>query len=377
LTKKPISPSISRREIEGLIGFFVNTLVVRTSLSETQGFAQLVGQVRETALASYAHQDLPFERLVEELQPERDLSRNPLIQVMFGYQNFPRAEVEVRGLTLSLPDEGKVAGGTAKFDLTLFLFEDGDRLQGTLEYNSEIFEAATMRRLLRSFETLLAAAVADPETPVAFLPLLGAAERHQLTREWNDSASAYPADASLQELFAEQVRRTPDAPAVIAGPTVLSYKDLDGRAADLARELRHRGVGPGSRVGLCLERSAEMVVAVLAIIQAGAAYVPLDPDYPAERLALMMEDCDLRWVVVDEASRALLPDSVLAGRETLTPEKETAEEADFPPLPVEGGAMGEGGRGGEVGRGEGSQAMSLRSVLSPYFTFFPALSCPP
>ncbi|MES1211854.1 MAG: condensation domain-containing protein, partial [Acidobacteriota bacterium] len=188
----------TRREVEGLIGFFVNTLVVRTDLSGMQGFAQLVGQVRETALASYAHQDLPFERLVEELQPERNLSRNPLIQVMFGYQNFPRAEAEVRGLTLSPPDEDKVAGGTAKFDLTLFLFEDGGQLQGTLEYNSEIFEAATMRRLLRSFETLLAAAVADPETPVAFLPLLGAAERHQLTIEWNDSASAYPADASLQ-----------------------------------------------------------------------------------------------------------------------------------------------------------------------------------
>ncbi len=355
----------TRREVEGLIGFFVNTLVVRTDLSETQGFAQIVGQVRETALASYAHQDLPFERLVEELQPERNLSRNPLIQVMFGYQNFPRAEAEVRGLTLSLPDEGKVAGGTAKLDLTLFLFEDGDRLQGTLEYNSEIFEAATMRRLLRSFESLLAAAVADPETPVALLPLLGAAERHQLTIEWNDSASAYPAGASLQELFAEQVRRTPDAPAVMAGPTVLSYRDLDRRANGFARELRRRGAGPGSRVGLCLERSADMVVAVLAIIQAGAAYVPLDPEYPAERLALMMEDCDLRWVVVDEAGRALLPDSVLAGRETLTPdpspiappsagrgapppEKKTAEKADFPPLPVEGGAMGEGGQGGEA-----------------------------
>ncbi|HEX3526901.1 MAG TPA: amino acid adenylation domain-containing protein, partial [Thermoanaerobaculia bacterium] len=335
----------TRREIEGLIGFFVNTLVVRTDLSEMQGFAQLVGQVRETALASYAHQDLPFERLVEELQPERNLSRNPLIQVMFGYQNFPRAEVEVRGLTLSLPDEAQVAGGTAKFDLTLFLFEDGDRLQGTLEYNSEIFETATMRRLLRSFETLLAAAVADPETPVAFLPLLGAAERHQLTREWNDSASAYPADASLQELFAEQVRRTPDAPAVIAGPTVLSYKDLDGRAADLARELRHRGVGPGSLVGLCLERSAEMVVAVLAIIQAGAAYVPLDPDYPAERLALMMEDCDLRWVVMDEATRARLPESVLAGRETLTPdpEKGLGEGPKARAASAQGNALGQEG----------------------------------
>jgi amino acid adenylation domain-containing protein len=331
----------TRREVEELIGFFVNTLVVRTDLSETQGFAQLVGQVRETALASYAHQDLPFERLVEELQPERDLSRNPLIQVMFGYQNFPRSEAEVRGLTLSLPDEGKVAGGTAKLDLTLFLFEDGDRLQGTLEYNSEIFEAATMRRLLRSFESLLAAAVADPETPVVLLPLLGAAERHQLTREWNDSASAYPADASLQELFAEQVRRTPDAPAVMAGPTVLSYRDLDRRANGLARELRSRGAGPGSRVGLCLERSADMVVAVLAIIQAGAAYVPLDPEYPAERLALMMEDCDLRWVVVDREREEI-----------------QASTIRLPLSQPEGGSVGEeaGGQAGSQRPGGGALA---------------------
>jgi amino acid adenylation domain-containing protein len=307
----------TRREVEGLIGFFVNTLVVRTDLSGLPGFARLIGRVRETALASYAHQDLPFERLVEELAPERDLGRNPLIQVMVGYQNFPRSEAEVRGLTLSLPDEGKTAGGTAKFDLSLFLFEDGDRLQGALEYNSEIFEAATIRRLLRCFETLLAAAVASgtaPETPVAFLPLLGAPELHQITHEWNDSATVYPA-ASLQELFAEQAANTPDAPAVIDGATVLSYTDLSRRADRLAHHLLGLGAGPGDRIGLCLERSAEMVVAVLAIIKAGAAYVPLDPDYPAERLRLMMDDCDLRRLVVDERTAARLPQELLAGRE--------------------------------------------------------------
>ncbi|HSK79159.1 MAG TPA: amino acid adenylation domain-containing protein [Thermoanaerobaculia bacterium] len=331
----------TRREVEGLIGFFVNTLVLRTDLSGAPGFAQLVGRVRETSLASYAHQDLPFERLVEELQPERSLSRNPLIQVMCGYQNFPRAEAEVRGLTLSLPEEGKVAGGTAKFDLSLFLFEDGDHLTGALEYNGEIFEAATMLRLLRCFESLLAAAVADPETPVAFLPLLGAAERHQLACEWNDSASAYPATASFEELFLEHVRRAPDAPAVIAGTASLSYADLNGRADGLARALRHRGAGPGSFVGLCVERSTRAVVALVAILKTGAAYVPLDPDYPAERLALMMEDCDLRLLVVDDTARTRLPQGLLAGRETLTPE-------DFPRLPEEGGAMAEGGQGGEA-----------------------------
>ena len=331
----------TRREVEGLIGFFVNTLVLRADLSGTPGFAQLVGRVRETSLASYAHQDLPFERLVEELQPERSLSRNPLVQVMFGYQNFPRAEAEVRGLTLSPPEEGKVAGGTAKFDLSLFLFESGDHLTGALEYNREIFEAATMLRLLRCFENLLAAAVAGPETPVAFLPLLGAAERHQLACEWNDSASAYPATASFQELFLEHVRRAPDAPAVIAGTASLSYADLNGRADGLARALRHRGAGPGSFVGLGVERSAQAVVALVAILKTGAAYVPLDPDYPAERLALMMEDCDLRLLVVDDTARTRLPQGLLAGRETLTPE-------DFPRLPEEGGAMAEGGQGGEA-----------------------------
>ncbi|HEV7509099.1 MAG TPA: amino acid adenylation domain-containing protein [Thermoanaerobaculia bacterium] len=331
----------TRREVEGLIGFFVNTLVLRTDLSGTPGFAQLVGRVRETSLASYAHQDLPFERLVEELQPERSLSRNPLVQVMFGYQNFPRAEAEVRGLTLSLPEEGKVAGGTAKFDLSLFLFEDGDHLTGALEYNREIFEAATMLRLLRCFENLLAAAVADPEAPVAFLPLLDAAERHQLACEWNDSASDWPSTSSFQELFLEHVRRAPDAPAVIAGTASLSYADLNGRADGLARALRHRGAGPGSFVGLCVERSAQAVVALVAILKTGAAYVPLDPDYPAERLALMMEDCDLRLLVVDDTARTRLPQGLLAGRETVTPE-------DFFRLPEEGGVMAEGGQGGEA-----------------------------
>ena len=244
-----------------------------------------------------------------------------------AYQNFPRAEAEVRGLTLSPPEEGKVAGGTAKLDLSLFLFEDGDRLTGALEYNREIFEAASMLRLLRCFENLLAAAVADPEAPVAFLPLLGAAERHQLCHEWNDSATAWPATSSFQELFLEHVRRAPDTPAVIAGAASLSYADLNRRADGLARALRRRGAGPGSFAGLCVERSAEAVVALVAILKTGAAYVPLDPGYPAERLALMMDDCDLRLLVVDETTRALLPRGLLAGRECLTPGETEEGEA--------------------------------------------------
>src|SRR5258706_492660 len=181
-------------------------------------------------LSAAAPQDLPFERLVEELQPERVLNRNPLIQVMVGYQNFPQTGMEVRGLLLSPPGDGQVATGTSKFDLALFLFEDGDRLHGVLEYSSELFAATTIRRLLDHYENLLAAAVASPETSLALLPLLAAAEVHQLLWEWNDAASAYPAAASLQELFTAHVRRAPEAPAVrfcgLDNGGALSYAEL-------------------------------------------------------------------------------------------------------------------------------------------------------
>jgi amino acid adenylation domain-containing protein len=311
----------TRREIEGLIGFFVNTLVVRSDLTGSPGFGRLLARVRETTLAAYAHQDLPFERLVEELQPDRALNRNPLIQVMFGYQNFPRATMDVRGLVLSPPDEGQVATGTAKFDLTLFLFEEGDRLRGSLEYNSDVFEAATIRRLLGHFETLLAAAVAEPARAVALLPLLNAAERHQLALEWNDTGSSYPAAASLQELFEAQARSTPEAPAVVlaagAGRSELSYGELNRRANRLAHHLRGLGVGAESRVGLCLERSLELVVGLLGIVKAGGAYVPLDPDYPGERLAFMAEDSGLRVLVGEEQAVERLPQRVVEGMEVV------------------------------------------------------------
>ncbi|HEY3586131.1 MAG TPA: AMP-binding protein, partial [Myxococcaceae bacterium] len=328
----------TRREVEGLIGFFVNTLVLRTDLSGTPGFAQLVGRVRETSLASYAHQDLPFERLVEELQPERSLGRNPLIQVMCAYQNFPRAEAEVRGLTLSPPEESKVAGGTAKLDLSLFLFEDGDHLTGALEYNREIFEAATMLRLLRSFENLLAAAVAGPETPVAFLPLLGAAERHQLLAEWNDTAVGYPRGHTLHELVAAQADRTPGAVAAVDEGEQVTYRELVDRARQLAGHLAGLGVKPDGRVGVLLERSLAMITGLLGVLEAGAAYVPLDPTLPGERLATLAENAGLSAVVTQDRFAALLPDGPPAVR---------LDALHFPSLPVEGGAMGEGGQGGE------------------------------
>ncbi|HYX25073.1 MAG TPA: amino acid adenylation domain-containing protein, partial [Thermoanaerobaculia bacterium] len=336
----------TRREVEGLIGFFVNTLVVRGDLSGSPGFGRLLARVRETALAAYAHQDLPFERLVEELQPERALNRNPLIQVMIGYQNFPVTALEVQGLVLSPPGDGQVAAGTAKFDLALFLFEDGDRLHGVLEYSSELFAAATIRRLLGHYENLLAAAVAAPETSLSLLPLLAAAETQQLVREWNDGGSAYPATASLQELFEAQARSTPDAPALLfaaeSGDGAVSYGELNRRANRLAHRLRGLGIGPESLVGLCLERSPEMVVGLLGILKAGGAYVPLDPDYPGERLAFMMADSGLRVLVGEEAAVARLP-AHLVNRTKLVLLGGAAEPPagpdDDPPVTTDGGSL--------------------------------------
>jgi amino acid adenylation domain-containing protein len=319
----------TRREVEGLIGFFVNTLVVRGDLAGSPGFASLLARVRETALAAYAHQDLPFERLVEELQPERDLSRNPLVQVMFGYQNFPRTRAEVRGLVLSTPD-GTVTARTAKFDLTLFLFENGDRLTGLLEYNSELFEATTLRRLLSHFENLLAAAVAKPAIDIALLPLLSAEESHQLALEWNDTRAAYPAPASLPELFEAQVRSTPDATALLWGDRALSYRELNRHANRLAHGLRRLGVGPESRVGLCLERSPELIIGMVGILKAGGAYVPLDPDYPRERLAFMMEDSGLRVLVGDGPGVERLPGDLVARTGLILLAADPVEPADGP-----------------------------------------------
>jgi pristinamycin I synthase-3/4 len=326
----------TRREMEGLIGFFVNTLVLRTHLSGSPGFGELIARERDTALEAYTWQDLPFERLVEELQPERNLSRNPLIQVMFGYQNFPRTEIEVRGLTLSSPEAEAMDAGTAKFDLTLFLFEEAGRFRGTLEYNSDLFEPATVRRLLGHFENLLSAAVADPGRPMELLPLLSAAEMHQLATEWNAGVAA--PDVSLQELFEAQVRRDPEAPALVFGAGVLSYRELNRRANRLAHRLHELGVGAESRVGLCLERSPELIAGLLGILKAGGAYVPLDPDYPRERLSFMVADSGLRVLVGEAAAVRQLPESLLAELEVVLLEDSPGFDED-PPVAAGGDSL--------------------------------------
>ncbi|HYG65055.1 MAG TPA: amino acid adenylation domain-containing protein, partial [Thermoanaerobaculia bacterium] len=293
----------NRRETEELIGFFVNTLVLRTQVSGSAGsvgaggFGDLVARVRETSLGAYAHQDLPFEKLVEELAPDRDLGRNPLVQVTFGFHNFPRREVETGGLVLIPPSEEAVGTGTSKFDLSLHLFEADGALQGTLEYNLDLFDEPTARRFTGHLATLLAAAVEDPEVEPALLPLLSEAESHQLLTAWNDTASPYERDLTVHEVFDLQVEARPDAVAVIAGDEHLTYLGLARRARRLAADLRALGVGPEEVVGLRAERSAGLPAAMLGILYAGAAYLPLDPEAPEERLALMREEAGVRFVV--------------------------------------------------------------------------------
>ncbi|HLF29285.1 MAG TPA: amino acid adenylation domain-containing protein, partial [Anaerolineae bacterium] len=277
----------SRSELEGLIGVFVNTLALRTNLGGDPTFTALLARVRDATLGAYAHQDLPFELLVEELRPERDLSRSPIFQVMFVFQNTPKTSVELSGLTLS-PLE--VDRGTAQFDLTLVMDETDHGLAGALEYNTDLFEAATIARLIAHFQIVLEAIAADPDRRIAQLPLLTDAERRQVLVEWNATQVEYRHDRCIQQLFEEQAERTPDAAAVVFADRQLTYRELNERANCLAHYLQHLGVKPEVLVGLCLERSLELLVGLLGILKAGGTYVPLDPSYPAERLSDMLAD---------------------------------------------------------------------------------------
>ncbi|MFT3774599.1 MAG: amino acid adenylation domain-containing protein [Minicystis sp.] len=294
----------TRGEVEGLIGFFVNTLALRTDLSGAPSFRELLGRVREVTLGAYAHQHLPFDALVAELAPSRDASRSPLFQVLFSLQNAPMPALTLPGLTLRA---SPLESDTAKFDLSLLLSETAEGIRGALEYNTDLFDAATSARMVEHLHMLLEGIVADPDRRVPELPLLTAADRHRLLVEWNDTAAAYPEDACVHTLFEAQVERTPDAAAVAFGDRRLTYRELDARADQLAAHLRHLGVAPDARVGLCVERSIEMVVAVLAILKAGGAYVPLDPAYPTDRLAFMMEDAQVTVLLAGEQALAALP----------------------------------------------------------------------
>ncbi|HEX8354146.1 MAG TPA: amino acid adenylation domain-containing protein, partial [Pyrinomonadaceae bacterium] len=284
----------NRVEVENLIGFFVNTLVLRTRLAPDLTFAQLLGRVREVALGAFAHQDVPFEKLVEELQPERDTSRTPLFQVMFSLQNAPLPSRQLGDVLMRLTDDETK---TAQFDLTIDLMERDDAIVCSLEFNTDLFDRETAERMLGHYLRLLEEVAADPHRPLAVLPLLTEREREQLLVTWNDTARDYPRDRCVHELFEEQAERRAGHVAVALGGEQVTYSDLNRRANRLAHYLRRAGVMPEARVGLLLERSAGMAVALLGVLKAGGAYVAFDPLYPPERLRQMMEDAGVTTLV--------------------------------------------------------------------------------
>ncbi len=298
----------TRSELEGLIGFFVNSLVLRADLAGGLSAGAALAQVRRTCLEAYAHQDLPFDRLVEELAPERNPSHTPLFQVAFALQNAPLVPLAIPGLALAPLDLPSV---TAKFDLTVLLTPErlGEGFAGIAEYDRELYDAPTVERLIGHYLTLLAGLCGDvPDGRLADLPLLTAAERHHLLGEWNDTAAPYPSASTVAELFAEQAARRPRAVALELAGRRMTYRQLDRAAESLAARLRRAGIGPEARAAICLPRSAEFVVAILAVLKAGGAYVPLDPAYPRERLALLLADAATPVLVTDEARLASLPD---------------------------------------------------------------------
>ncbi|HKX19634.1 MAG TPA: amino acid adenylation domain-containing protein [bacterium] len=286
----------NRVELEPLIGFFVNTLAMRGDLSGDRTFRELLGQMRKVALDAYDHQELPFEKLVEALRPERSLSRMPLIQVLFVLHDPGEPRLALSGLQTA-PVE--VNTGTAKFDLTLSVGERPAGLRVSLEYNTDLYDPATIRRMLGHYESLLRGIAADPDERVARLPLLTEAERRQLLVEWDAPRTAPPA-ARIHELFEAQVARSPEAVAVTFDGRSLTYRQLNERANQLAHHLRKHGVGPDVLVGLCLERSLEMSVGVIGILKAGGAYVPLDPTYPQHRLTVMLHEAHIAVVVTQQ-----------------------------------------------------------------------------
>ena len=286
---------------EALIGFFVNTLVLRTRPKPEHTFDQLLSQVRQVALDAYAHADIPFDLLLEQLKPERLPGVSPLFQVMFTLQNLPKETLELSGLTVSAKSLDKPTAG-ATFDLTLSLNQTDTELIGAFEYNANLFDGATIERMTINFQIFVEGITVFPEQTIAQLPILSAAERQQLLMEWNQTQTDSPRHACVHQLFETQVQKTPDAVALRFAEKALTYQELNQKANQLAHYLQTLGVGPDVPVGICLERSFSMVIALLAILKAGGAYVPLDPGYPQKRLAYMRseerrvgKECRSRW----------------------------------------------------------------------------------
>jgi amino acid adenylation domain-containing protein len=294
----------NRRELESLIGFFVNTLALRVDLSGNPTFRELLAQVREVSLGAFAHQDLPFEMLVEDLSPIRDPSRNPLFQVMFAFQNTPEAASLQSDLGITPVDVKTVR---AQFDLILDVTEVDGQFHVSLVYNTDLFDASTIQLTCEHFKVLLAGVVHGAGRPISTLPVLTAPELRRLLVEWNDTGQELGAEVCLHRLFEQQVERTPEAIALVFEERRMTYKALNQRANKLAHYLSASGVGPESFVGLLLERSPEMIVALLAILKAGGAYVPLEPASPAARLSYMLDDARISVLVTDQHSASGLP----------------------------------------------------------------------
>ncbi|MBP2875059.1 MULTISPECIES: non-ribosomal peptide synthase/polyketide synthase [Pseudomonas] len=297
----------NRTEVEGLIGFFVNTQVLRTELTGQTRINELLQGIKEHALGAQAHQDLPFERLVEALKVERSLSHTPLFQVMYNHQPVVADIASVStasGLELALVEW---QGRTTQFDLTLDTYEKSGTLHAALTYANDLFDASSIQRMAAHWISLLQSMVGDGEQRIGELPMLAAHEQQVLIQTWNRTDEAYPTERGIHHLIEDQVRATPDAPALVFGAATLTYAQLDARANQLAHALRAKGVGPDALVGICVERSIEMVVGLLAILKAGGAYLPLDPEYPPERLAYMVEDSGIQLLLSQRSLLPLLP----------------------------------------------------------------------
>jgi amino acid adenylation domain-containing protein len=294
--------------LENLIGFFVNTVVLRGNTAEAGNFHELLENVRNTSIGAFSHQELPFERLVEDLQPKRDLSRNPVFQIMFVLQNMELTSLSLEDLQI---EPYPLERNTAQVDLTLFLLESGDGIDAIFEYATDLFDAQTIERMAGHYVTLVDEFTAAPQTDLLSVPLMDVEERRRVVNDFNDTAMAYPRDDTALTLFAEQVSRRPQAIALQSCGESLSYEDLDRQSNRLAHHLRSLGVATESLVGLCLDRGLDMVVAALGILKAGAGYVPLDPGFPSERLHYMLEDCGAAVVVTNSP----LAEALLAGSE--------------------------------------------------------------
>ncbi|MEG3908710.1 amino acid adenylation domain-containing protein [Microcoleus sp. w2-18bC1] len=285
-----VGSSVANRQypqIQGMIGFFVNNLVLRTDLSENPTFLQLLQQVKQVVLEAYDRQDLPFDKLVEALQPERHLSYSPLFQISFDMEHESTSDITLQDLKLNISEPG--SNDTAKFDLSLSLQKTKQGLTGAFEYSTDLFDTATIARMIEHWQTLLAGILANPEQRLSDLPILTAIEQSKLLVEWNQTQQDYPQNLCIHQLFEVQVEQTPDAVAVIFKEEHLTYRELNAKANQLAHHLQALGVKPETLVGICVERSLEMIVGLLGILKAGGAYVPIDPAYPSERITFMLK----------------------------------------------------------------------------------------